>query len=200
MLKKLKNIGLGIACAILAIYIGVSQNELHNSYLRWEVGQSVVQVLSPMGGGGTGFAVKSGSGDLFIVTNKHVCEAAVNGWMMIKQDDSSETIYKKVVYKDGKHDLCLLQGDKRLSPLDLGSHPAKGDFHYVIGHPGLRQLTVSQGEYIGYDNVELIEEVRTRQQCKGKIFELSDFEKIMIKLDDGRILPFIREELEVKNS
>ena len=33
-----------------------------------------------------------------------------------------------------------------------------------------------------------------------KCFDGSEFERIMIKLDDGRILPCIREELEVINS
>ena len=183
MLKKLRNLGLGVACAILSIYVGIAHNELHNSYLRWEVGQSVVQVLSPAGGGGTGFAVKAASGEVFIATNKHVCEAAINGWMLIKQDDKSERIYKRVVYKDNKHDLCLLQGDKRFNPLDIGSHPDKGDFHYVIGHPGLRQLTVSQGEYIGYETIELMDSVRNRKDCAGRVFELNDFEKIMYGIE-----------------
>ena len=47
-----------------------------------------------------------------------------------------------------------------------------------------------------------------RDFLEGKILSIdnqkcldgSDFEKIMIKLDDGRILPVIREELEVINS
>jgi len=178
MLKKLKKLGLGAACAVIIMGITLIEPQLHNSYLRWEVGQSVVQVLSPAGGGGTGFAIKSASGDHFIATNKHVCEAAVNGWMLIKRSEKSEPIFKRVVYKDNKHDLCLIQGDKRLSPLDLGSRPDKGDFHYVIGHPGLRQLTVSQGEYIGMANVELLDQVKERSQCKGRIIELSPMQQL----------------------
>lgn len=183
MLKKLKILGLGVACAALFAFINFNKDQLHNSYLRWEVGQSVVRVLSPAGGGGTGFAIKADSGEHFIATNKHVCEAAVNGWMVIKQDEDLAPVFKRVVYKDTKHDLCLIQGDKRLSPLDLGSHPDKGDFHYVIGHPGLRQLTVSQGEYIGYDIVQLIEQVEKREQCKGKIYDLSIMEQVLFGME-----------------
>jgi len=180
MLKKLKKLSLGIACAILSIYIGISHIELHNSYLRNNVGSSVVQVLSPAGGGGTGFAIKAASGNHFIVTNKHVCEGAVGGWMVIKQDEGLSPSFKKVIYKDNRHDLCLLEGDKRLSPLNLGSHPNKGDFHYVVGHPGLRQLTVSQGEYIGYDTVRLIDSSAiTRQSCRGQVYDLNAFEVLM---------------------
>lgn len=173
MLKKLKKLSLGIACAILSIYIGISHIELHNSYLRNNVGSSVVQVLSPAGGGGTGFSIKAASGNRFIATNKHVCESAVGGWMIIKQDENLAPSFKRVIYKDNRHDLCLLEGDNRLSSLDLGSHPSKGDFHYVVGHPGLRQLTVSQGEYIGYDSVKLIDESATRQTCRGQIYDLN---------------------------
>lgn len=190
MLKKLKKLVLGVACAALFGIISLNQAELHNSYLRWEVGQSVVQVLSPSGGGGTGFAIRAASGEEFIVTNKHVCEAAVNGWMRIKQDDSKEAVFKRVIYKDNKHDLCLLQGDRRLSPLTLGSAPEKGSFNYIIGHPGLRQLTVSQGEFIGNKTIEMPEKVAKREQCRGRVYELNDMEKMMYGIEFVCILSY----------
>ena len=179
MLRKLKKLVLGVACAALFGIISLNQAELHNSYLRWEVGESVVQVLSPSGGGGTGFAIKSASGEDFIVTNKHVCEAAENGWMIIKQDNSKQGIFKRVVYKDTVHDLCLLQGDRRLSPLTLGSSPQKGSFNYIIGHPGLRQLTVSQGEFIGNKTIQMMERIEKKEQCRGKLHELTILEQMM---------------------
>jgi S1-C subfamily serine protease len=90
ILKKLKNLAIAVACVAVIMAASLGQPQLQNSYLRWEVGQSVVQVLSPRGGGGTGFAIRAASGETFIATNKHVCEAAVNGWLLIKQTEKSE--------------------------------------------------------------------------------------------------------------
>lgn len=183
MLKYLKRIGFAVVSIFMVGNISLSQPQLHNSYLRWEVGESVVQVLSPnLRGGGTGFAVKADSGDEYIMTNKHVCEAAINGWVAVKQDDS-QPVFKRVIYKDDKHDLCLVQGDKRLSPLNLGSSPSKGDLHYVVGHPGLRQLTVAQGEYIGNTTIQLLDQVQKRSECKGEIYELNSLERFLYGME-----------------
>lgn len=160
------------------LFTAVSAPQLHNSYLRYEVGTSTVQVLSPTGGGGTGFAVKAASGKNYIATNRHVCEAAVNGWMIIKQDEGIRA-FKRVVYKDNRHDICLIEGDDRLDSLELASNPQKGDIHYIVGHPGLRQLTVSAGEYIGFYNVKIAQKVDTRAQCIGEVIELDPVQQFM---------------------
>lgn len=147
-------------------------------FLRWKVGDSVVRVLRPDGmGGGTGFAMQGKSGENFIVTNRHVCEAAENGWMLIKS--AKDSMLKRVIYRDNKHDICLLSGDKRFSPLKLVESPRVGQINFIVGHPGLRDLTVSQGEYIGRSSVRLLDEsALTREDCKGEIYELSIFEQI----------------------
>lgn len=177
MRKILKKAGFALGLFVAITYANFIAPQSHNNYLRWEVGESVVQVLSPsLNGGGTGFAVKADSGDEYIMTNKHVCEAAINGWLAVKKD-GQRPIFKRVIYKDNKHDLCLVQGDNRLSPLDLGSDPERGELHYVVGHPGLRQLTVSQGEYIGNAVVKLLDNVKTRKECKGQIQELDPMQQ-----------------------
>ncbi len=175
--KILKKLGLVTGLFVAITYANFIAPQVHNDYLRWEVGESVVQVLSPnLNGGGTGFAVKADSGDEYILTNKHVCGAAINGWLAIKQD-GEKPIFKRVVYEDNKHDLCLVQGDRRFSALDLGDQPEKGELHYIVGHPGLRQLTVSQGEYIGNDIVKLLDNVQKREQCKGEVLELNPMQQ-----------------------
>jgi len=183
MLKYLKRLGFAVVTIFMIGNISFNQSQLHNSYLRWEVGESVVQVLSPsLRGGGTGFAVKADSGDEYIMTNKHVCEAAINGWVAVKQDDTAP-VFKRVIYKDNKHDLCLVQGDKRFSPLDIGSIPRKGDLHYVVGHPGLRQLSVQSGEFIGLTTVELLDRVAKRSECRGLIYELNQLEQYLYGME-----------------
>lgn len=178
MKKILKKAGFALGLFVAITYANFIAPQTHNTYLRWEVGESVVQVLAPdLRGGGTGFAVKAASGEEFIATNHHVCNAAQNGWVVIRTGD--ENLLRRVVYKDTKADLCLVQGDKRFAPLTIGSDPEKGDLHYIVGHPGLRQLTVSKGEFIGFDEVKLLDQVATRQECKGFIQELSPLEQYM---------------------
>lgn len=190
MQKHLKKAALTIAFVALALNAAFIQPQAHNTYLRWEVGESVVQVLHPsLRGGGTGFAVKAESGAEFIMTNKHVCESNVNGVVVIRQDDK-EPIYKNVVYMDKIHDLCLIEGDRRLSALDIGNAPKKGDIHYVVGHPGLRQLTVSSGEYIGYSIARLLDDVQKREDCRGEIRELTPMQQGFFGMEFACIMSY----------
>jgi S1-C subfamily serine protease len=173
---KLKAVGAALSLSFFILAGSILAPQLHNSYLRYEVGESTVRVMVSERGGGSGFAVEGASGQNYIATNKHVCEGAEKGWVKIKSDSGLEA-WKRIVYIDNKHDVCLVEGDKRLSPLELSKSPSKGDFHYIVGHPGLRQLTVSQGEYIGFDVVKLLDNVKNKNQCKGEIYELNPMEQ-----------------------
>lgn len=178
MLKPIARIARSIALTATIIYGAAITPELHNHYLRYEVGESVVQVLHPdKFGGGTGFAVKAKSGKEYIMTNRHVCEVGVDGMVRIQVAGRKKSMMKKIVYKDTVHDLCLIEGVKGLAPLSIGSDLAKGNFLYVVGHPGLRKLTTSIGEYIGREQVELLFEVETREECPGRIFELNPIQQ-----------------------
>lgn len=171
MLKTIKSAIKSIALASTIIFGAIIAPEAHNHYLRWEVGESVVQVLHPTKfGGGTGFAVKGASGKEYIMTNRHVCGVQENGKVRI-QVNKNTAYLKKVVYESKAHDLCLIEGIKGLAPLSIGSDQIKGDILYVVGHPGLRQLTVSAGEYIGRTFIELISEAETREECKGTVYD-----------------------------
>lgn len=166
----------------LALIVAISAPESHSRFLRWKVGESVVKVMSSERGGGTGFAVKAASGENYIATNAHVCEGSKNGWVTIKKDKGLKT-FKKIVYKDKKHDICLVEGDSRLDNLSIGSDQQRGEYHWVIGHPGLRKLTVSQGENIGISTVKLLDNVDNREQCTGTVMELEFFEQLMFGRD-----------------
>lgn len=177
MLKIFKSALKSIALASTIMYGAMITPEVHNAYLRWEVGESVVQVLHPQQfGGGTGFAVKAKSGKEYIMTNRHVCEVQQGGFVRIKTQDN-KFYFRRVVYQDKVHDLCLVQGIEGLAPLTLGSDQEKGNLMYVVGHPGLRDLTTSVGEYIGRKSIELLFEVETREECPGKIHELSPIQQ-----------------------
>jgi S1-C subfamily serine protease len=179
----LKSILSSIALAVTILYGSIIAPDLHTKYLRWEVGESVVQVLHPTKfGGGTGFAVKAASGKEYIMTNRHVCEVAENGKVRI-QAGNAKPVIRKVVYKDNYHDLCLIQGVQGLAPLSIGSDQEIGETLFVVGHPGLRQLTISSGEYIGRNFIELIFEVDRIEDCPGKIYPAPFFYTLMTGKD-----------------
>ena len=169
--------------AVAALFIAVSGPEMHQYYLRHSVGKSVVMV-SPNGkGGGTGFSMEGASGELYIVTNEHVCSPSLDGYVYISSDRGFKS-RREIVHIDRIHDICLVKGDKRLPALNLASKPSKGDNHYVIGHPGGRKLTISKGEYIGNDVIELLDlSAKTPKQCKGTLIELNPFEQMIYGME-----------------
>jgi S1-C subfamily serine protease len=184
MLKSIARVARSIALTVAIVYGAAITPELHNHYLRYEVGESVVQVLHPeQFGGGTGFAIQGKSGKDYIMTNRHVCEVGVDGMVRIQVPGRKKTLMKRIIYKDTVHDLCLIDGVKGLAPISIGSDLVEGNLLYVVGHPGLRKLTTSVGEYIGRESVELIVEAETRAQCPGKVIELSPIQQFFMGVE-----------------
>jgi S1-C subfamily serine protease len=170
MLKIIKSVAKSLALAMTILYGAHIAPQVQNQYIRWEVGESVVRVVAMHSekSGGTGFAVQGKSGTNYIMTNRHVCGVQQNGVIRVKVG-KEKPVLRKVVYEDDGHDLCLIEGIDELSPISIGEDQVPGEFLYAVGHPGLRDLTVSKGEYIGRDSIELIQDVETREQCTGKI-------------------------------
>jgi S1-C subfamily serine protease len=170
--------GAFLVAGCLAIVL-IKSNNLHNHLLRNLVGPSVVKVVIPNRGTGSGFSTKTDSGRLVIVTNQHVCSVSKNGWVIVEGDNGIQS-KKRILHMDIRHDLCIVEGDVRLPPLRIGEAPDKGDFHYIIGHPGGRLLTVSQGEYIGDQSVQLLDlQATKRENCLHNIVELTPVEQFM---------------------
>jgi S1-C subfamily serine protease len=171
-------LGSSLVAAILG-FVMIKAGNIHNHLLRTSVGNAVVKVSVPSKGGGSGFSTKAASGRIVIVTNEHVCAISEDGWMLIEHDNGLKS-KKKILHIDDQHDLCVLEGDFRLPTLSIGDQPAKGDFHYIVGHPGGRALTVSQGEYIGNERVSLLDNTAaTREECKHKVIELNIIEQFI---------------------
>ena len=175
MLKCIKKVFKSALLTATIMYGAFITPELHNHYLRHEVGDSVVQVLhTEKNGGGTGFAVQGKSGEHYIMTNRHVCEVKdASGFVRIKHPSLKIDVLRKVIYMDKEHDLCLVDAtDLDFDPLTIGSDQSKGDTLYVVGHPGLRKLTLSSGEYIGKTSIELLFEVEKKEDCPGNVYDI----------------------------
>jgi S1-C subfamily serine protease len=177
MLKTIKSALTSITLAVAIVYGAVIAPELHNQYLRYEVGDSVVKVMHlDRDSGGTGFAIEGASGTNYIMTNRHVCGVSVGGFVRLKI--KNREYFRRVIHRDRVHDLCLIEGIESLSPISIGSNQAIGSILYVVGHPGLRKLTTSAGEYIGRESIELPFDVKTREQCPGTVIELNIFQQL----------------------
>lgn len=175
MLQSIKKVLKSVALAGTIMYGAFITPELHNQYLRYKVGQSVVQVLlADRNGGGTGFIVEGKSGTKYIMTNKHVCGVKdADGYVRVKHPSFKKDVSRMVVYEDTIHDLCLVEANGLgLDALTIGADQHKGDTLYVVGHPGLRQLTVSSGEYIGHTSIELLFETDKKEDCPGRIIDI----------------------------
>ena len=177
--NKLKKAGTVITLSFMILVGSFLAPQFHNNYLRYEVGESSVKVMVSEEGGGSGFAVTAASGKEYIATNKHVCDAAQKGWVKIVTNDGMEA-WKRVVYIDKKHDICLVEGDERLDPLEIARAPKRGDLHYIVGYPGLRPLTVSDGEFVGFDTVQVLDDSpKTKKQCSGEVYDLTPMEQFL---------------------
>lgn len=148
--KSIFSISKGIILAT-AILVGAFQAEdLHHSYLRYNVGSEVVKIQVPEVGSGTGFHVKAKSGDVYIMTNAHVCEMASNGKkLQVISEGRPFGTERDVVFVSKSHDICLVEGlPGHDSGLELASDYKIGEKIHLIGHPNGRPLMVSNGELV----------------------------------------------------
>jgi len=126
----------------------------------------------PDQGGGTGFHIIAPSGKVYIMTNRHVCNDAVDGklWAVVEGKTSDHQV--KVIYASDSFDLCLVEAIPGVGGLTVGDAPNAGDNIYYLGHPRLQQDTFVAGEAIGYHQLVVTMGVIGRtlkpEQCKSK--------------------------------
>jgi len=168
MLPKAKEIAM-TALSVMLIggslgYLCLKAPEIHGQFLRHYVGQHVYKIQGRLdGGGGTGFAVEAKSGITYIVTNSHVCEGALgqseDKTSLLVVSDDGKVLRRKIIENSDFTDLCLLEGLPGEHGLSLGSEAGLGEKAYVVGHPRLRPLSVSSGEVVGKQDVQIMDGV-----------------------------------------
>lgn len=168
MLKYLKLGLVSIIFVMTFLTLSAKGPELHNDYLRHNVGNKTVMIRGLLSGG-TGFFVKAKSGDTYILTNNHVCEAAVEGVLFVKTPDNLIHI-RKVVANYQNHDLCLIESVKGYTGLSVADKSRVGDMVTVVGHPKLQPLTLTKGEFIGNTMIQLVTKINTtKEECPGQL-------------------------------
>ena len=140
-----------IAAVALAAILGIALEApvLHNQYIRSKVGSQVVMLTNKaQTGGGTGFAVQAPSGEVYTLTNAHVCRIKGGLFTMLRH---GRKIRMNIIEISDTSDLCLLNGIKGMEGLKLASGVDIGEELGLVGHPKLMPLTLSRGQLIGYD-------------------------------------------------
>lgn len=165
-----------VAFALAAIYLATNGNEIHESYLYKNVGNVVVSITRADGhSGGTGFHVKAPSGKTYIMTNKHVCQLKDSkGIVYVKTETSDKAMPKRVIEQYKEHDLCLVEPIEGVKGIKVSSGLEARDSVYVLGHPGLRALTLSKGNYISDDIIQIASYNTKKEDCEGKFIDLSE--------------------------
>lgn len=161
MIKKigrnvLNGLRLGTAAAII-LAIAIKAPQLHGDYIRSSVGSQVVMLTNKAGNsGGTGFAVKTPSGDVLTLTNAHVCGLADEKGQVYAKTADRRAIPIKVKESYDKADLCLLEKVPGMTGITVASGVSIGEELGLVGHPKLMPLTLSRGQLIGYGDVAVL--------------------------------------------
>lgn len=166
--KKIKDITANVLALLMLMgslgYIATRAPEFHSAILRAKVGSKVYLIKGTKdGGGGTGFELKAPSGVSYIMTNSHVCdhvkEASADKNSVLVGNDDGEYMSRKIISISDTTDLCLIEGLPGVEGLEIGSEPEVGQTLTVVGHPHLRPLTLSSGEMIGSEDVNILDYV-----------------------------------------
>lgn len=151
----LKQIGKSIVGLILLVSFIIKLPEWHYSYIRSYVAQKVVKITNEAGtSGGTGVHVKTPHGQVVILTNAHVCGLGKDGIVYVS-NDAGITIPRRIIQISKVSDLCVVEAIAGTPGLSIGSEAQIGDIVAVIGHPRLMPTTVSRGEIISEEIVQV---------------------------------------------
>lgn len=171
MLSSIKSCLFKLVASLLLLSVIMFSSNIKDSYYRHEVGSNVVRIFNmEKTGSGTGFHIQDASGNILILTNKHVCAIAdKDGNVLVEQN--GEEIPRKVIERYKHHDLCLVEAlPGHTGSIDIASSETLGEDLILIGHPGGRDLTLSHGEYIGKSVIMLGDNVEKEEDCiDGKV-------------------------------
>ena len=160
-IKRMLGISAIIAGIYAAGYLVLNAPQFHRNFLRNKVGSEVVMLVGNQSGG-TGFAVQTPKGKTYTLTNRHICEIAQNGVLLANPGGLPLPV--RVLKISKKSDLCLVENVPDKQGLRLASNSLQaGEEFAIVGHPMLLPLTLSRGELISYQEIEM--PTKVDQEC-----------------------------------
>ncbi len=192
-----KVLGAVFNTALLLVLLASSAT-VYESYMYEYVGSSVV-MLTDGRGGGTGFQVTAPSGKNFILTNAHICRIAPT--LMATRQDGSVSL-TQVIEIDSVHDLCIMTPVEGLRPLKIANTIKLHERVWLIGHPGLRPLTLESGHFAGNMDIqvstscsqaELDAELDRLSKLSERDWTMEEVEKFFLLLSGYCVKPFVAQ-------
>ena len=129
------------AALSLSTYVGIDNVRDKSAQVMEDVGESVYLVRNEQGYG-TGWVTKTKSGLKVMVTNVHVCDSELP--LMWTEKDGVRTMMQ-VLYKDSKHDICLMTAPANSVPLKLADHIKPETNVYFVGFPIIEFMSSNKG-------------------------------------------------------
>jgi S1-C subfamily serine protease len=146
-------------CLMVAIFLIFHVPGMHKRWIRSHIGSKVVEIVrihDGRMGGGTGFYVQAPSGQVYIMTNAHVCDMYEGGMTATIILPDGSRLPRRILEISDKTDLCLIEAPPLVKGIKLAnSDAAVGESIYVVGHPRLMPLNVSQGDILGTGQVDV---------------------------------------------
>lgn len=170
MLKLAKSVIKSLVIVLGVGVIGLKAPDVHKSWLRNKVSDNVVRITAGPhipSGGGTGFVIKTPSGGKVTVTNRHICDGLGNQGLPLYAETTDGRYSKlNVIEISQDNDLCILNAVPGLDGLDLGGDLENGDNIYVVGHPYLWDVLMTEGEIAGVTTILLRGNENHDGECK----------------------------------
>lgn len=154
-----------VLSSVFLLFAILKVPELHRKFLINKVGSGVVRVVAVGNdqSGGTGFHLELPSGNVVIISNRHVCKGVMNPQGLVDIEKDGVLYTRQVIQINEDHDLCIIEPILD-SGLSIGSAPDIGDSVFILGHPLLTPLRFEKGTYVGIDGI-LLCEVPTAYGC-----------------------------------
>jgi S1-C subfamily serine protease len=173
--------------------------QVHYNYIRNSVGNQVVKITNERGNsGGTGFNIKAPSGKTYILTNSHVCSHVSQEGLVYVHDSQENILQRRVLLNSNFTDLCVVEAMPGASGMSLGSEPQPGEIVAVVGHPKLMPNTMSRGEIIGTEDLQVMDHLMDpsdeTDKCdlpKNKIEEASIFGIFRVQICTVKIKAYL---------
>ncbi len=195
-MRNVFNLISGISIAVLLLLSPIASQRLERFYIYDYKGSSVVMLTD--GGGGTGFVIET-NGKRYTLTNKHICRIAdKKGYLYYDTQDGRRGIIK-VIKKFKDHDLCVMEAVPGVRALNIASDIERHEKLWLVGHPGLRALTLENGYFVGNTTIRMwgkCPKAENRRQLikfldiktPESLREIFNYEEFLIKLLRGECI------------
>lgn len=181
---------LAVILAVLAVgsfTIAVNAPQIHDQWMRDQLGDSIFFLggTEPAPGGkgitpfhGTGFVVLGKSGKRYILTNRHICEDAIDGVLFASRSNDIRRRKIKILKMDPNTDQCLVEAVGGVKPLPLAPHVRLGTQVTMMGYGENFPLTLVKGEVVGaipfFDSIptfDMLDVIKCLRFPNNKIFD-----------------------------